>query len=107
MRSPPCSNDAFDADTGVDSTKPESVVNLLGGNKARVLLLANLALAAGVAVMAHSMASVVSRQRMAVRRSVFRMSCQDERRGRWAHFRFTPRVSRAPPPRSLIHSKHS
>eukprot|EP00873_Tetraselmis_striata_P046226 jgi/Tetstr1/466490/TSEL_010997.t1 len=52
------SNDAFDADTGVDSTKPESVVNLLGGNKARVLLLANLALAAGVAVMAHSMASV-------------------------------------------------
>jgi hypothetical protein len=25
-----CSNDAFDASTGVDETKPESVVNLTG-----------------------------------------------------------------------------
>lgn len=32
------SNDAFDADTSVDVTKAESVVNLLGGAKQAVLL---------------------------------------------------------------------
>ena len=40
------SNDAFDATTGVDSGKPESVVNLTG-NQGGVLALANAFLAAG------------------------------------------------------------
>jgi hypothetical protein len=43
---PRCSNDAFDASTGVDESKPESVVNLTGKHRAvtfvvgRVLMLA-------------------------------------------------------------------
>ena len=43
---PPRSNDAFDATTGVDGDKPESVVNLTG-NQGGVLALANAFLAAG------------------------------------------------------------
>ncbi|EIE20367.1 hypothetical protein COCSUDRAFT_57519 [Coccomyxa subellipsoidea C-169] len=41
------SNDAYDADTGVDQAKEESVVNLTGGNKKGVLALANACLLAG------------------------------------------------------------
>ncbi|GFR41612.1 hypothetical protein Agub_g2337 [Astrephomene gubernaculifera] len=53
------SNDAFDAQTGVDVTKPESVVNLLGGPSRRtaVLLLAKTFLAAGVALLGHLITS--------------------------------------------------
>ncbi|KXZ53979.1 hypothetical protein GPECTOR_6g899 [Gonium pectorale] len=53
------SNDAFDANTGVDNTKPESVVNLLGGPSRRtaVLVLAKSLLAAGVGLLAHLIAS--------------------------------------------------
>ncbi|GLC71657.1 hypothetical protein PLESTF_001146300 [Pleodorina starrii] len=54
------SNDAFDAQTGVDATKPESVVNLLGGGPSRraaVLLLAKSLLVAGVALLANLIAS--------------------------------------------------
>ncbi|GLI70846.1 hypothetical protein VaNZ11_015857 [Volvox africanus] len=54
------SNDAFDAHTGVDASKPESVVNLLGGgpkNHRAVLLLANSLLAGGVALLAHLISS--------------------------------------------------
>ncbi|KAG2488133.1 hypothetical protein HYH03_013279 [Edaphochlamys debaryana] len=53
------SNDAFDANTGVDHTKPESVVNLLGGPSRRhaVLLLAKALLASGVGLLAHLIAS--------------------------------------------------
>ena len=40
------SNDAYDATTGVDGDKPESVVNLTG-NRGGVLALANAFLAAG------------------------------------------------------------
>ncbi len=40
------SNDAFDATTGVDGGKPESVVNLTG-NRSGVLALANVFLAVG------------------------------------------------------------
>ncbi|KAK9917091.1 hypothetical protein WJX75_000805 [Coccomyxa subellipsoidea] len=41
------SNDAYDADTGVDEAKEESVVNLTGGNRGGVLALANGCLLAG------------------------------------------------------------
>ncbi len=41
------SNDAYDAETGVDQAKEESVVNLTGGNKKGVLALANACLLAG------------------------------------------------------------
>ena len=41
-----CSNDAFDAETGVDKSKAESVVNLTGNRKA-VLAVANGFLLAG------------------------------------------------------------
>ncbi|GIL80477.1 hypothetical protein Vretimale_16087 [Volvox reticuliferus] len=54
------SNDAFDAHTGVDASKPESVVNLLGGgpkNRRAVLLLAKSLLVAGVALLAHLISS--------------------------------------------------
>eukprot|EP00798_Chlamydomonas_sp_ICE-L_P016023 gene16023-22161_t len=44
------SNDAFDSDTGVDETKPESVVNLTG-NKTLVLILANVLLVSGVGLL--------------------------------------------------------
>eukprot|EP00887_Chlorella_sp_A99_P004726 scaffold4.g4726.t1 len=42
------SNDVFDSATGVDKTKPESVVNLLGGNRKAVFLAATAFLATGV-----------------------------------------------------------
>ena len=42
-----CSNDVFDAETGVDEKKDESVVNLTGGNRSGVLALANACLLAG------------------------------------------------------------
>ncbi|KAK9823681.1 hypothetical protein WJX72_004586 [[Myrmecia] bisecta] len=51
------SNDAFDAETGVDGDKPESVVNLTG-NRTGVLLLANLFLAVGLATLAYAISSV-------------------------------------------------
>ncbi|KAI3438518.1 hypothetical protein D9Q98_000946 [Chlorella vulgaris] len=41
------SNDVFDGVTGVDKTKPESMVNMLGGNARLVFLLATAFLAAG------------------------------------------------------------
>lgn len=50
-RLPLCSNDAFDAKTGVDKTKRESVVNLTG-NRTLVLVLANVLLVAGVSLLA-------------------------------------------------------
>jgi hypothetical protein len=50
------SNDAFDADTGVDKTKPESVVNLTG-NRPAVLLLSKAFLAAGVAALSWGISS--------------------------------------------------
>jgi 2-carboxy-1,4-naphthoquinone phytyltransferase len=46
-----CSNDAFDAQTGVDSTKPESVVNLTG-SRPLVLTVSLLFLAAGLSLLA-------------------------------------------------------
>ena len=46
MRFDACSNDAFDAETGVDKSKAESVVNLTGNRKA-VLAVANGFLLAG------------------------------------------------------------
>jgi 1,4-dihydroxy-2-naphthoate octaprenyltransferase len=46
----PCSNDAFDATTGVDVTKPESVVNLTG-NWPLVFWLSIAFLVAGVSLM--------------------------------------------------------
>ena len=45
------SNDAFDAATGVDKSKRESVVNLTGGKKGLVLAIANLFLVAGVGLL--------------------------------------------------------
>jgi 1,4-dihydroxy-2-naphthoate octaprenyltransferase len=51
-----CSNDAFDADTGVDQSKPESVVNLTG-NRPAVLLLSKAFLAAGVGVLSWGISS--------------------------------------------------
>uniref|UniRef100_A0A061QKN7 1,4-dihydroxy-2-naphthoate polyprenyltransferase, chloroplastic-like n=1 Tax=Tetraselmis sp. GSL018 TaxID=582737 RepID=A0A061QKN7_9CHLO len=53
------SNDAFDAETDVDKGKPESVVNLLGGNRRAVLLMSLAAFAAGAGIMAASLAPVV------------------------------------------------
>ena len=47
----PLSNDAFDAATGVDKTKRESVVNLTGGKKELVLAVANILLVAGVGIL--------------------------------------------------------
>jgi hypothetical protein len=47
----PCSNDAFDATTGVDKTKRESVVNLTGSRRG-VLLAAKAFLAAGLWLLA-------------------------------------------------------
>ncbi len=49
------SNDAFDAATGVDKTKRESVVNLTGGKKGLVLGIANVFLAAGLTLMGMSL----------------------------------------------------
>lgn len=45
------SNDAFDAATGVDKTKRESVVNLTGGKKGLVLLVANIFLLGGLSLL--------------------------------------------------------
>ncbi|EFN57404.1 hypothetical protein CHLNCDRAFT_48633 [Chlorella variabilis] len=45
------SNDVFDSVTGVDKTKPESVVNLLGGDARLVFLLATAMLAAGTGLL--------------------------------------------------------
>ena len=48
-----CSNDAFDAGTGVDTptSKPESIVNLLGGNWQGVLLASFACLIGGVSIL--------------------------------------------------------
>jgi 1,4-dihydroxy-2-naphthoate octaprenyltransferase len=51
-----CSNDAFDAETGVDQTKPESVVNLTG-NRTAVLLLSKAFLAAGLLLLGWGISS--------------------------------------------------
>lgn len=48
-----CSNDAFDAATGVDLTKRESIVNLSGSPPGLVLLIANTFLLAGLGLFAH------------------------------------------------------
>lgn len=53
---PACSNDAFDASTGVDVHKAESVVNLTG-NRTGVLLLSKLFLAAGLGLLSSSIAA--------------------------------------------------
>ena len=57
-----CSNDAFDAETGVDKSKAESVVNLTGNRKV-VLAIANGFLVAG-GLLLHSVtkAAVSSQQ---------------------------------------------
>ena len=57
-----CSNDAFDAKTGVDKSKAESVVNLTGNRKV-VLAIANGFLVAG-GLLLHSVtkAAVSSQQ---------------------------------------------
>ncbi len=55
---PSRSNDAFDATTGVDGDKPESVVNLTG-NRAGVLALANAFLAAGGLLLWRSVSAAV------------------------------------------------
>lgn len=51
-----CSNDAFDASTGVDQHKAESVVNLTG-NRIGVLLLSKLFLLAGLGLLGSSIAA--------------------------------------------------
>jgi 1,4-dihydroxy-2-naphthoate octaprenyltransferase len=53
----PCSNDAFDAATGVDTHKPESVVNLTG-SRTGVLLLSTLFLTAGCGLLGASIHAV-------------------------------------------------
>ena len=55
---PSRSNDAFDATTGVDGDKPESVVNLTG-NRGGVLALANAFLAAGGLLLWRSVSAAV------------------------------------------------
>ena len=54
-----CSNDAYDAATGVDKTKKESVVNLTGGNATPVLAVAMACLAAGAVLLWRGIASAV------------------------------------------------
>jgi hypothetical protein len=56
---PGCSNDAFDAEMGVDAAKPESVVNLTG-NRGGVLWAANAFLAAALAIFSRSLPVAVS-----------------------------------------------
>lgn len=51
------SNDAFDATTGVDVHKAESVVNLTGGNRTLVLLLSKAFLVAGLGLLGCSIAA--------------------------------------------------
>ena len=53
-----CSNDAFDAHTGVDGGKAESMVNLTG-NRTGVLLLANAFLLSGGALLWRLISSAV------------------------------------------------
>ncbi len=48
------SNDGFDAQTGVDLTKPESLVNITG-NRAAVLAVAWVAFAVGVSLLSSAM----------------------------------------------------
>jgi hypothetical protein len=57
---PACSNDVFDSVTGVDTTKPESVVNLLGGNARLVFLIATTLLVAGGGLLFWLLESAVS-----------------------------------------------
>jgi 1,4-dihydroxy-2-naphthoate octaprenyltransferase len=52
------SNDAFDAATGVDKAKRESVVNLTGGKKGLVLLVANAFLLGGISMLGSLLASI-------------------------------------------------
>ena len=54
-----CSNDAFDAQMGVDGDKPESIVNLTG-NRLGCLWVANSFLAAGCALVFSAMLGTVS-----------------------------------------------
>lgn len=49
----PCSNDAFDAATGVDLTKRESIVNLSGASAGLILVIANTFLLSGLGLFAH------------------------------------------------------
>ena len=53
------SNDAFDAETGVDAAKAESVVNLLRGNRRGVLAASNACLLGGAALLSRAIASAV------------------------------------------------
>ena len=53
------SNDVFDSSTGVDKTKPESVVNLTG-SRGRVLAVAVALLISGTGLLFHLLSSVVS-----------------------------------------------
>jgi hypothetical protein len=53
------SNDVFDSATGVDKTKPESVVNLTGSRR-RVFVLAHIFLLAGAGLLFSLLSSVVS-----------------------------------------------
>lgn len=68
------SNDAFDASTGVDGGKPESVVNLTG-NRNGVLLLANAFLVAGAALLWRVITSAVRFQQYPVWPSTTRVVC--------------------------------
>lgn len=54
------SNDVFDSATGVDKTKPESVVNLTGSRR-RVFVLAHVLLLAGAGLLFSLLSSVVSK----------------------------------------------
>lgn len=56
-----CSNDAYDAATGVDKTKKESIVNLTGGNASPVLAVAMACLAAGAYFLWRGIAAAVWR----------------------------------------------
>ena len=53
----------FDGVTGVDKTKPESVVNLLGGNARLVFLIATVLLVAGGGLLFWLLESAVSQPR--------------------------------------------
>lgn len=55
------SNDVFDSMTGVDKTKPESMVNMLGGNVKLVFGLATVLLLGGTGLLFWLLQSVVSR----------------------------------------------
>ena len=55
-----CSNDAFDAQMGVDGDKPESIVNLTG-NRLGCLWVANAFLVAGCSLVFSALARTVSK----------------------------------------------